>query len=55
MKLKIKIRQSYTGGSVDMYIHTNEEGTKIFGYDVNSLYLFVMKNCLMPVGIPTFV
>jgi hypothetical protein len=46
------IRQSYTGGAVDMYIPRIKKGTKIFCYDVNSLYPFVMKNLDMPVGKP---
>jgi DNA polymerase type B, organellar and viral len=46
------IRQSYTGGAVDMYIPINDENTEIFAYDVNSLYPFVMKNNLMPTGKP---
>lgn len=44
-----EIRMSYTGGAVDMYI---PEGEKIFCYDVNSLYPFVMKECNMPTGKP---
>lgn len=46
------IRQSYTGGSVDMYVPTNEDGEKIYCYDVNSLYPYVMKKFDMPVGKP---
>jgi len=54
------IRTSYTGGSCDMYIPSNNllewEGIylKIYCYDVNSLYPFVMRNCEMPVGTPTY-
>ena len=54
------IRTSYTGGSCDMYIPSNNllewEGIylKIYCYDVNSLYPFVMRNCDMPVGTPTY-
>src|SRR5580693_2235467 len=36
------IRQSYTGGAVDMYIPFNNEDTKVYAYDVNSLYPSVM-------------
>ena len=46
------IRQSYTGGAVDMYIPENKEGTKLYAYDVNSLYPSVMLNNDMPVGKP---
>jgi hypothetical protein len=46
------IRQSYTGGVVDMYIPENKEGTKLYAYDVNSLYPSVMLNKDMPVGKP---
>jgi len=46
------IRQSYTGGAVDMYIPENKEGTKLYAYDVNSLYPSVMLNKDMPVGKP---
>lgn len=49
--LNIDIRQSYSGGSVDVY---KPYGENIIGYDVNSLYPFVMKNMQMPVGIPTY-
>lgn len=37
-----------------MYIPKNSIGDKIYCYDVNSLYPFVMKTCKMPVGIPNF-
>src|SRR6266850_1199484 len=37
------IRLSYTGGAVDMYLPENSKGTKVYAYDVNSLYPFVMK------------
>jgi hypothetical protein len=48
------IRESYTGGAVDMYIPENPEGAEIFCYDVNSLYPSTMKDKLMPAGKPTF-
>jgi len=46
------IRQSYTGGAVDMYIPENEEGKKVYVYDVNSLYPFIMKEFDMPTDKP---
>ena len=47
------IRLSYTGGAVDMYLPENSKGTKVYAYDVNSLYPFVMKEYDMPIGKPT--
>lgn len=46
------IRDSYTGGAVDMYIPRPPKGVKIFGYDVNALYPYVMKEYDMPTGKP---
>jgi hypothetical protein len=48
------IRKAYTGGAVDVYIPENPEGTKVYCYDVNSLYPFIMRSCDMPVGNPTY-
>jgi hypothetical protein len=45
------IKQSYTGGSVDVY---RPIGINIHRYDVNSLYPFVMNNNFMPTGNPTY-
>jgi hypothetical protein len=57
------IRQSYTGGSVDVYKPHNRISAflanivalfkKLYIYDVNSLYPFVMANTPMPIGLPT--
>jgi len=56
------IRESYTGGAVDVYIPHNRITTflekviiffkKLYYYDVNSLYPFVMANNNMPIGKP---
>jgi hypothetical protein len=56
------IRQSYTGGAVDVYITNNHSDGNIFNYDnnydklyyydVNSLYPTVMASMEMPVGKP---
>jgi hypothetical protein len=49
------IRQSYTGGAVDVYITNNTYNTadeKLYYYDVNSLYPTVMASMEMPVGKP---
>ena len=58
------IRQSYTGGAVDVYIPHNRKSvdslfsqiktffTTLYYYDVNSLYPFVMSSTAMPIGKP---
>jgi DNA polymerase type B, organellar and viral len=56
------IRNSYTGGAVDVYIPHNRLGSfflpvaglfkKLYYYDVNSLYPAVMAKHLMPIGKP---
>jgi hypothetical protein len=48
------IREGYTGGAVDVYVPQNKEGTKIYCYDVNSLYPYVMNEFDMPVGKPIY-
>jgi hypothetical protein len=45
------IKSGYTGGSVDVF---KPYGENIYHYDVNSLYPFVMKENLMPVGKPIY-
>jgi len=37
-----------------MYITKLIEGRKLYAYDVNSLYPFVMKEYMYPIGTPTF-
>ena len=48
------IRQSYTGGATDMFIPSNEVGELVYGYDVNSLYPYVMANFEVPIGKPIY-
>ena len=52
--IESQIRESYTGGAVDMYLPTNNPKDKIYAYDVNSLYPFVMKTFDMPIGNPIY-
>jgi hypothetical protein len=60
-KVANNIRESYSGGAVDVYIPHNKVGTytlsttfrTLFLYDVNSLYPFVMSTKAMPIGKPT--
>ena len=53
-KIEDDIRQGYTGGAVDMFIPKAPAGMKIYAYDVNSLYPFVMKTFKFPIGYPTY-
>jgi hypothetical protein len=46
------IKQSYTGGAVDVFQPTSEG--KVYRYDVNSLYPYVMKEFPMPSGTPIY-
>lgn len=48
------IKESYTGGSVDVYKPKPSYNKKVYRYDVNSLYTYAMKNYPMPVGSPTY-
>lgn len=41
------IKNSYTGGSVDVFKPSGED---IYSYDVNSLYPYIMKKFKMPIG-----
>ena len=53
-KIAKDIRQGYTGGAVDMYIPKPPKGAKIYCYDINSLYPYIMKEFDMPVGKPIY-
>ncbi|KIM19924.1 hypothetical protein M408DRAFT_18673 [Serendipita vermifera MAFF 305830] len=50
-KMYSDIKNSYTGGAVDVYI---PYGENLYLYDINSLYPSVMKDYPMPVGVPTY-
>src|SRR6266850_1063800 len=39
--------------NINMYLPENSKGTKVYAYDVNSLYPFVMKEYDMPIDKPT--
>jgi hypothetical protein len=59
-KVDSDIRESYTGGAVDVYIPHNGQNGDFFSlikdilyyYDINSLYPFVMASSKLPVGKP---
>jgi DNA polymerase type B, organellar and viral len=53
-KIEKDIRSGYTGGAVDMYIPENPDATKVYVYDANSLYPYIMQSQPMPVGNPTY-
>ena len=64
-KAEEAIRQSYSGGAVDVYIPHNRISSffskvkdaffkTLYYYDVNSLYPYVMANHPMPVGKPVY-
>lgn len=48
------IKEGYTGGAVDVYKPFSEKGKKIYRYDVNSLYPYVMQSFKMPVNNPIY-
>jgi hypothetical protein len=58
------IRESYSGGAVDVYIPHNRITsffskvkalfTRLYIYDANSLFPYVMAKNVMPIGIPTY-
>jgi hypothetical protein len=53
-KIYRDIKLSYTGGSVDMFIPSNNYCEElIYSYDVNSLYPYIMLTKAMPIGQPT--
>jgi len=48
------VSESYRGGHVDVYRPFNKKGTKVYCYDINSLYPFVMANKEFPTGVPKY-
>jgi len=48
------IRKSYSGGAVDIYLTKPILGKKIYAYNVNSLYPFVMKENKFSIGSPIY-
>jgi hypothetical protein len=46
------ISNGYTGGAVDLYIFRNKPDEKVYRYDVNSLYPYIMATKEMPIGDP---
>jgi hypothetical protein len=53
-KIANDIRQSYTGGAVDVYIPESKPGIKMNCYDVNSLYPYTMDSFEAPIGTPVY-
>jgi len=53
-KIKNDIKESYTGGSTDMYIPQIHKAKKIYAYDVNALYPYVMSKFDFPIGDPVY-
>ena len=51
-----KIKLGFTGGATDMFIPVNDwdNNEKVYCYDINSLYPYVMMTKPMPVGKPTY-
>jgi hypothetical protein len=52
------IRNSYTGGATEMYIPSFDSvhsGNKLYCYDVNSLYPYIMANNDLPSGAITYI
>ena len=49
-----KLISGYTGGHVDVYNIVSPPNKKVYCYDVNSLYPFVMANFPFPVGNPNY-
>lgn len=53
-KIYKDICEGYTGGMVDVYKPTNKPETKVYSYDINSLYPYVMSKYPIPVGNPIY-
>jgi hypothetical protein len=59
--VEVAIRESFSGGAVDTFIPHNKIGSwflskvwrKLYYYDVNGLYPFIMATKALPIGVPT--
>lgn len=49
------LKPGYFGGAVDVYQLFSRSNQRVYGYDVNSLYPYVMKKGFYPTGAPTHV
>jgi len=54
-KIRKDIQSGYSGGSTDMFIPKLLAGKKIYAYDVNSLYPYVMSKFDFPIGDPVYI
>jgi hypothetical protein len=49
------VRSGYYGGHCDVYIPKLPKWMKLWHYDVNSLYPYIMKFFVMPIGLPKWI
>ncbi len=48
------IKMSYTGGAIELYKPKPLNDSKIYYYDANSLYPYIIANKKMPIGAPIY-